>query len=197
MNISKKEYAQKTTEFILYTIVIVGIFLAIAGNRALRNAEKSSSSAQSWVSATAAGYVVSAVALLFLIPFFIKFDTSKLPGKNTLAGESRNLWIGGINRILIYPLPAFITLSVLIFASTQTFMFKDRLANHNVANTYYTWINSFTFLLFLQIAILGFYSITDKNPNSVKRYLIYAIAITNLSILGITQVILQFFSTDG
>ncbi|ALH23295.1 hypothetical protein ceV_389 [Chrysochromulina ericina virus CeV-01B] len=197
MNISKKEYAQKTTEFILYTIVIVGIFLAIAGNHALRNAEKSSSSAQSWVSATAAGYVVSAVALLFLIPFFIKFDTSKLPGKNTLAGESRNLWIGGINRILIYPLPAFITLSVLIFASTQTFMFKDRLANHNVANTYYTWINSFTFLLFLQIAILGFYSITDKNPNSVKRYLIYAIGITNLSILGITQVILQFFSTDG
>lgn len=197
MNISKKEYAQKTTEFILYIIVFIGIFLAIASNYALINAEKSSSSAQSWVSASAAGYVVSAIALLFLIPFFIKFDTAKLPDRNTLAGQSTNLWAGGINRILIYPLPAFITLSVLIFASTQTFMFKERLANHNVASTYYTWINSFTFLLFLQIAILGFYSITDKNPDSIKRYLIYTIAITNLSILGITQVILQFFSTDG
>jgi len=197
MSISKKEYAQKTTEFILYTIVIVGIFLAIAGNFALKNSEKSSTSAQSWVSATAAGYVVSAVALLFLIPFFIKFDTTKLPDRNTIAGQSTNLWAGGINRILMYPLPAFITLSVIIFASVQTFMFKDRLADHNVASTYFTWINSFTFLLFLQIAILGFYSITDKNPNSAKRYLIYAIGITNLSILGITQVILQFFSTDG
>jgi hypothetical protein len=197
MKETSKIYAQKTTEYILYSIVIVGIIVSIAGIIGQKKAEKSSASAESWVSTTAAGYIVSATAILFLIPFFIKFNTSKLPGKNTLAGESTNLWSGGINRILIYPLPAFITLIVLVFAATQTFMFKERLANQNVASTYFTWINSFTFLLFLQIAILGFYSITDKHPNSVKRYIIYAIGLTNLSILGITQVTLQFFSTDG
>jgi hypothetical protein len=197
MNISSKEYAQKTVEFILFTIVIVGFFLAKIGNHSIKKAVKSSSSAQSWVNATAAGYIVSAVALLFLIPFFIKFNTAKLPDRNTVAGKSTNLWVGGINRILIYPLPIFITLSVIVFASFQTLMFKDRLADHNVGNTYYHWINTFTFLLFLQITTLGFYYITDKNSNSAKRYLIYAMGISNLSILGITQVILNCFSTDG
>lgn len=197
MNISTKDYAQKTVEIILFTIVIIGIFLAIAGNYLSKKAVKSSSSSQSWVNATAAGYIISALALLFLIPFFIKFNTAKLPDRNSLAGKSKNLWVGGINRILIYPLPIFITLIVIAFASFQTLMFTDRIADHNVGNTYYLWINAFTFLLFLQITTLGFYYITDKNSNSAKRYLIYAMGISNLSILGITQVILNCFSTDG
>lgn len=191
MTVDRKIYAQKTTEYILYSIVVIGIILSIGGNMGQKNIEKSSASAESWVSTTAAGYIISAAAMLFLIPFFIKFNTSKL---NTSAPGQ---WTGGINRILIYPLPAIITLSVFVFAGAQTFLFKQRLVERHIASNYFTWINTFTFLLFLQVAILGFYSITDKHPNSVKRYIIYAIGITNLSILGITQVILQFFSTDG
>jgi len=195
MTVDKKIYAQKTTEYIFYTIVIIGIVLSIMGNMGQRRSNKSSASAESWVSTTAAGYIISASALLFLIAFFIKFNTNKVtlgPGKSDVS-----LWTGGINRILIYPLPAIITLSVFIFAAAQTLLFKQRLAAQDIASTYFTWINTFTFLLFLQVAILGFYSITDKDPNSAKRYIIYAIGLTNLSILGITQVILQFFSTDG
>ena len=195
MKVDKKIYAQKTSEYILYSIVFIGIVLTVAGNIGQKKAEKSSASAQSWVTTSAAGYIISATAILFLIPFFIKFNTNKLP---TLGqGDLSSHWSGGFYRILIYPLPAIITLTVLIFAAAQTFLFKQRLADQHIASTYFTWINSFTFLLFLQIAILGFSSITDKHPNSYKRYLIYAIGLTNLSILGITQVILQFFSTDG
>ena len=81
MTVDKKIYAQKTTEYILYSIVIIGIILSIAGNIGQRNTEKSSAGAEAWVSTTAAGYIISAAAILFLIPFFIKFNTSKLNKK--------------------------------------------------------------------------------------------------------------------
>ena len=39
MTVDKKIYAQKTTEYILYSIVIIGIILSIAGNMCQRNTE--------------------------------------------------------------------------------------------------------------------------------------------------------------
>jgi uncharacterized BrkB/YihY/UPF0761 family membrane protein len=184
---------QKYAEICFYFLLLIGLLLSIIGNIAQKKVDANSSSAKSWVSTSAAGYIISAAAILFLMIFFILFNTSKIPTNDTL-GEKIT---GGIGRILIYPLPCLITIGILIFAAVQTLKFQDRLAEQHVASIYYTWINTFTFLLFLQISILWFYSYNDKSPNSYKRYIIYAIGITNFAILGITQVILQYFSTDG
>lgn len=190
MNIQQ---SQKFVEVCLYFLLLIGLLLSIVGNIAQKKVDANSTSAKSWVSSSAAGYIISASAILFLIVFFIKDNTAKIPFKDTLGQKIT----GSIGRILLYPLPCVLTIGILIFAAIQTLKFQDRLAEHHVASIYYTWINTFTFLLFLQISILWFYSYADKHPDSYKRYIIYAIGITNFAILGITQVILQYFSTDG
>lgn len=189
---TKKLYSQKTVEYMLYGCIIIGIILSVVGNN-FQHKTKNRTSRLSWIHTTAAGYMTSAIALILLIPFFIYFNTEKIAQMDSVGQKFGK----SFSRIIIYPLPAIITTAVFIFASIQTLMFQSRFAENRVANDYYTWINTFSFLVSIQTLLLAYYAIFNKKSDSSLRYVIYLIGLFNIIILGITQVILQFFSTDG
>lgn len=189
---TRKLYSQKTVEYMLYGCIIIGIILSVIGNNYQRNT-KNRTARLSWIHTSAAGYMTSAIALIFIIPFFIYFNTDKIPQTDTLGQKFGK----GFSRVILYPLPAVITTAVFGFAAAQILMFQTRLVENRVANEYYTWINTFSFLVTIQTLLLAYYAIFNKKSDSPLRYVIYLIGVFNLIILGIIQVILQFFSTDG
>ena len=189
---SKKVYAQKVVEYMLYSCIIIGIILSVIANN-YQHKVKNKSSLQSWIHTSAAGYMMSAIGLLFTIPFAIKFNTEKINPSQPVSGK----FLSSINRIIIYPLPIYITILVFVFASIQILMFQDRLITKHVASDYFTWINSFSFLVSIQTIMLAYYAFFTRGSKSELRYVIYLIGLFNIIILGITQIILQFFSTDG
>lgn len=189
--ISKKVYAQKTIEYILYGFIVIGIVLSIIANN-YQNKTKNQTVIRSWIQTSAAGYIMSAVSLLLTIPFAIKFNTNIISNTNI-----SNQFIASIYKLLIFPLPIYITVLVFIFASVQILMFQDRLVTKHVAKDYFTWINTFSFLVSIQTFLLAYYSVFNKSNNPNLRYVIYLLGLFNFIILGITQVTLQFFSTDG
>jgi len=188
--ITKKIKDQKTFEYMMYALVLIGVIMStVTGNMQRNNKENNNNLVQ----ATAIGYIISAIALILLIPFSIKFNTAQVNAGQSMGKRlAQSIW-----RILGYPLPTIITIGVLVFAATQTLMFKDRIAKHHVANEYFTWINTFSTLLVLQLVILFYYLIKDTDPNGAIRYVVYLFSLFNFILLGITQTILQFFSTDG
>ena len=106
--------------------------------------------------------------------------------------------LGSFKKIIISPLPYTLTIGVLVYASVINFLYVDRLTNHHVANEYFTWASTFSFLLIVQIFLLYKYfkSKTAGLPSPL-RYIIYLLSVFNAITLGIMQTILKFFSTDG
>jgi hypothetical protein len=189
--ISKRIYSQKTIEYMLYGCILLGIIISIIANH-YQSKDRDETSNRALIQTSASGYILSSLALALLIPFFIKLNTN--PIKTNSVFES-------INRIFIYPMPIFITIVVFILATIQLLFFQDRLVKHHIANEYFTWNNSFSFLIIIQTIILLYYGFTNNNSktpsNPSLRYIIYLFGLFNIIILGIIQVILQFFSTDG
>lgn len=192
------------TSYILYILsgcLLIGLIIIFFTNNRLRN-NTNETSGRSWIQTNAIGYILSATALLGIIPCFIKLSSPK----NEILKDQKSTSIvaafaDAFTRYLIYPLPIIITMLVFIFAAIQLLTFQDRLAKHHVANEYFTWINTFFFLTIVQILILS-YDVRDaisnkSSNNSSRKYIIYLLGLFNFIILGITQVILQFFSTDG
>tara|TARA_B100001093_G_scaffold475477_1_gene501078 strand:+ start:1173 stop:1778 length:606 start_codon:yes stop_codon:yes gene_type:complete len=184
---------QKFFEYMIYTLIIIGVILAAIGNYFQKNNNKEALH-KGLLQTSIAGYMVSAIGLLILLPFSIKFNTIKAnPNSSIISKISTALY-----RIVGYPLPTILTIAVLGLAVAQLMKFQDRLLSHHVANEYYTWSNTFSFLLLIQMSILLNYLINGKDdPNGPMRYMIYLLTVFNSILLGITYIILQYFSTDG
>jgi len=205
VNISKisNDVKPKTPEYILYILsgcLLIGLIIIFFTNNRLRN-NTNETSGRSWIQTNAIGYILSATALLGIIPCFVVLSSPK----NEILKDQKSTYIvalaAAFTRYLIYPLPIIMTMLVFIFAAIQLLTFQDRLAKHHVANEYFTWINTFFFLTIVQVLILS-YDVRDaisnkSSNNSSRKYIIYLLGLFNFIILGITQVILQFFSTDG
>lgn len=185
----------KTFEYMLYSGFIASILIAFVCKRYLESSIGEASS-RALLQTVSAGYILSCIFLLSIIFFIINKTGKAVPGDSL----SNQIYYA-ITRMIGYPLPIYITIAILIFASVQTLLYQDRLIQKHVANEYYTWNNRFTFLLFVQIITLTmFYNKkTDASTNNTSsyQYIIYLIGLFNAIILGITQVILQFYSTDG
>lgn len=190
--ISKRIYSQKTIEYMLYGCVLIGIFISIIANHQ-QSKNNNESSNRSLIQTSASGYILSALALSLIIPFAIGMNTDAINPSQPTSTK----FFESIYKILIYPMPIFITIIVFILATIQLLFFQDRLIKHHVAKEYFIWSNSFSVLIIIQSIILSYYAIFNKAHNSPLRYVIYLTGLFNIIILGIIQVILQFFSTDG
>lgn len=192
-NPNTKVFSRKTFEYMLYGGFIVSILMAFIAKR-YEETTKSETSSRALSQTVSAGYILSCIFLLCILFFVIRFTK--------LALRSDNLY-KQIYNAFVYPLPIYITIIILIFASVQSLLYQDRLIKKHVANEYYTWNKTFMFLLSVQIiTLIMFYNykpvdISKNNNTSSYQYIIYLIGLFNAIILGITQVILQFYSTDG
>mgnify|MGYP003322348059 CR=1 FL=1 len=101
-------------------------------------------------------------------------------------------------------LPGIATLGVVTYRLALYFNYAKRLQLNKVASEYFYYSNIFGLLSFIQIFIFikfvfdKFVTCSGrKNERSYMSFLIYLLTILNLLLLGITNVILKYYSTDG
>lgn len=132
------------------------------------------------------GYVVIAMGLLFLIIFstFFSIDNKKDDIQN-------------VKNIITGNLPVFLSLIVVSYILLLNNQFKEKLIKGRIANDYFSYLLFFSLIFSVQIIILCKYIKSfDKNNNQLGS-VIYALGLVSLLILGIMNIILSFFNTDG
>ena len=95
-------------------------------------------------------------------------------------------------------MPIFFTLMVITYTMIMHVIFKDGLIIGNVANQYYSYLSFSSLLILMQIVILIKYIKSIQNKESTQlNTVLYTITFLNIIVLGIMNIILRFFSTDG
>lgn len=138
------------------------------------------------------------VGLLFLMAVSIKFHNMKL-------GEV-NQPIRILSSYIMYSLPSVITIGILLYICVVLLIYRDQIIGGRVADEYYTYSTTANVLLGIQSIILIYHlyqqMVSIHNGKSINfstttSYSIYILGVLNIILVGISQVILKFFSTDG
>ena len=135
---------------------------------------------------TYTGYLVTGMGLLFLIILstFFSVENKKNEGEN-------------IKNIITGTLPVFLSLIVVSYILLLNVKFKERLIQGKVADEYFFYLSFFSIMFMIQIITLSKYIKTlEKSENQVDS-VVYALSLVNILIIGIMNIILSFFSTDG
>ena len=132
------------------------------------------------------GYVVTGMGLLFLIILstFFSVDSKKDQTEN-------------IKKIITGNLPVFLSIIVVSYILFLNVKFKERLIQGKVAGDFFSYLSFFSVMFIIQIITLSKYVKSLGSTENQAGSVIYALALVNILILGIMNVILSFFSTDG
>lgn len=133
------------------------------------------------------GNLVSCAGILFLLILSTLFSVNK----NSTSIEN-------IKSMINSSMPIFFTLMVITYTMIMHLIFKDSLIIGNVANQYYSYLSFSSLLILMQIVILIKYIKSIQNKESTQlNTVLYTITFLNIIVLGIMNIILRFFSTDG
>lgn len=133
------------------------------------------------------GNLVSCAGILFLLILSTLFSVNK----NSTSIEN-------IKSMINSSMPIFFTLMVITYTMIMHLIFKDSLIIGNVANQYYSYLSFSSLLILMQIVILIKYIKSIQNKESTQlNTVLYTITFLNIIVLGIMNIILKFFSTDG
>tara|TARA_Y100000389_G_scaffold72093_1_gene68879 strand:- start:5095 stop:5691 length:597 start_codon:yes stop_codon:yes gene_type:complete len=181
-------------EYFLYVLIIGG---SIIGNITSYFVSTSNNSNQ-LIQTSIVGYITAITGLLFATAISIKFHNSKLKETGTPVTI--------FSSYILYSLPSILTIAVIIYLCVVILSYKDQLINGRVADEYYRYSTATSLLLGIQSVILIYhmyqqmqYSRANKEHTykSTSNYSIYILTTLNIILVGISQVILKFFSTDG
>lgn len=136
--------------------------------------------------------IVGYIAIMFgLILLFL--PSSKLFLNNQILKGPKNV-LG----FIISSMPLVLTIGVLLYITILTFIFKDRIVKGRVANEYYIYSRVSSFLIALQLCYILYYIIKSfKYKTHQSSINIYILTTVNFIIIGIINIILKLFSTDG
>ena len=137
------------------------------------------------------GYVVITISMLFIVLLTFFNQCFKWHDKSLLCDNKINCVFPGV-----------MTLVVIVYQLALHLVYSDRLRIERVAKEYYYYSTIVGILIFLQICFLIKYiydkfSLCPKPMISSMSFFIYLLSIINLLLLGISNVILKYFSTDG
>ena len=120
--------------------------------------------------------------------------------------------IGFFKIILYNSLPIIFTTVIIFLVIIQNIVFYDRINSGKVADEYYQFSGVSSFLILVQVSLVIHYIMdklksttsSDKNKGELMNILaselnsiILILTMANISFVGMLQVILKFFSTDG
>ena len=114
----------------------------------------------------------------------------------SLASKKEIGIIEFIKKLMTTSAPIFFTMILLIWILTLSSIYYTRINKGEIANEYYKFSNISTFMIMIQIFILFMSLREDQSPNKYS-YATYFFTILNAIFIGITNIILTFFSTDG
>jgi len=117
--------------------------------------------------------------------------------------------IGFFKNMLPNALPIILTLVIVVMTIIQNISFYDQINSGKVADEFYSFSSVSTFLILVQICIVINFLIDKLKGNEKSKEKIMAalasemssiiliLSIANFAFVGILQVILKYFSTDG
>lgn len=209
---------QKKHEFLttsVLIILVVGVILSYVGNTMVRgaynpmskrkdkkiltcnpdilkNINTNQDNANSGYIVAFTGNIITCVGIVFLILLSSLFATNY---------NSQNESIFTVfKKILMNIFPCVLTLGVIIYLIVLESIYTGRIKAGEVAEEYFSYSSISSLLILLQVGLLVKYILDMANgDNDYKTYgyIIYLFGLVNLIIIGVMQVILQFFSTDG
>lgn len=191
---------------IVLVILISGVILTLIGNYILNKFSQSNTinlktcdekileeanrrrgnSGRNGYTLSFTGYVVTGMGLLFLIILSTFFSV-----------DSKNSQTENIKKIISGNLPVFLSLIVVSYILLLNVNFKERLIQGKVASDYFSYLSFFSLMFMIQIITLSKYTKSLGSKNNQAGSVIYALALVNILILGVMNIILSFFTTDG
>ena len=156
-----------------------------------------------YATATVWGYGFSVLALFALIITSFALNT-----KNQMSEGIK----GFFTVLLRKAFPIILTICILSLILYQSIYFYENINNGKVAPQYYQFSGVSAFLIIVQSSMVIYYlmnmlngNVTNKSDNlnmmhafaSQLNSIVLILTVINIGIIGILQVILQYFSTDG
>jgi len=171
--------------WMLVTIAIIGMIIIVFLSTPI-----SSDGLSGPASATVWGYGAIAISVLGLI-------FTMIGNKNKVSPK------GGFMEQLMYTIPAFLMILVLIFIMTVTSHYYIRINKGYVSRDYHKYSTLATLTISTQYILLVYYifseirDINSDDKSSVVTYLNYMFAIGNFIIIGMLAIIAKYFTADG
>lgn len=158
-------------------------------------------STQDYATATVWGYGFSLLSLFGLV-----ISSFAISSKNQYSQSV----LGFFKTMVSNSLPLILTLVIIALIIVQNISFYDKINNGNVADEYYSFSGVSAFLILVQISLVINF-LMDKlkqyksNNNgelmaafaSEMNSFILILSVANFTFIGMLQVILKYFSTDG
>ena len=198
-------------KYLIYTIfftIIVGIILSLIGNNMLKqisydtnivscnpdvleqlSSDNSPNSNAFILNFTGNIFILCGIVFLLLISsvFIIHFQDDT---------------IENIKNIIFRSLPIIFSFIIISYIISLYNQFKENILLGRVPNEFFSYSFLFYILFFVQIGILlNYFSVLANKDTGINflnyQAIIYVLTFLNLIILGIINIILKFFSTDG
>lgn len=180
-------------EYFLYVLILGGIIIGTITNFL----QKSVSNTNQILLTTIVGYITAITGLLFLIAISIMFHNMKL--------KEIHKPISLISSYIVYSLPSVLTIGILIYMCIVLMLYRNQITSGRVADEYYTYSTFANVLLGIQSIMLIYHLYKQMQfihhgkqySSTTNNYSIYILTALNIILVGISQIILKFFSTDG
>ena len=139
------------------------------------------------------GYGVVSLSIFSIM--FLSFALA-----SNMANLEKNLF-GFIKMLFSDSLPSMITLLVLMWLIALNITYFKRINQGKLSDEYKQFSLITTILLVIQLIVLFMFlrDQTSTNPSGSKNmgYVVYAITFINVIYIGMMNIILKFFTTDG
>ena len=167
---------------IMMGFIIVGILIKIFFNIS-GSANVGDATATIW------GYGIVSLSL-----FALMFITFSLATK--INDQNKGSIFNFIKLLISNSLPIIATLSILIWIITLNSLYYNKINANKISNEYYQYSNITLFLIIAQLSVL-FMSLQGGPSQNKMKYTTYFFTVLNLIFVGIMNIILKFFTTDG
>lgn len=139
------------------------------------------------------GYGVVALSIFSIM--FLSFALA-----SNMVNLEKNLF-GFIKALFSSSFPAMITLLIIIWLIVLNVVYFKRINQGKLSNEYNQFSTISTVLLIIQLIVLFMFlkEQVSANPagSKTKGYVVYAITFINIIYIGMMNIILKYFSTDG
>ena len=169
---------------IMYGFSMVGILIKLfLGNNNSIDGNSGHATTTIW------GYGTVILSLIGILLISFSFATNNTDGTKSGLFDF-------IKKLINVSLPTIVMILLLAWLIVLNATYYKKINKGNVSAEYYQYSNISSFLILSQLIVLFLSMSQDEKPNKYT-YVSYILGILNTIFIGINNIILTFFSTDG
>jgi hypothetical protein len=169
---------------IMYGFTLVGILIKLfLGNNNSIDGNSGHATTTIW------GYGTVILSLIGILLISFSFATNNTDGTQSGLFDF-------IKKLINVSLPTIVMILLLAWLIVLNATYYKKINKGNISAEYYQYSNISSFLILSQLIVLFISLSQDEKPNKYT-YISYFLGILNAIFIGINNIILTFFSTDG